>query len=140
MKGRIMGNYGNKYKTFVADAGSPVSIIPVNIAKKNGIKWWELDADEPNYSGIIGNQLSILGQTTITIKFTTIRKAQSIPVLICREEGEESLIDLDTLKDMGVVHDNFPLPIDPTKREDPEKIRLVNTEINRRDPTHLVDR
>ena len=99
----------------------------------------ELDADEPNYSGITGNQLSILGQTTITIKFTTIRKAQSIPVLICREEGEESLIDLDTLKDMGVVPDNFPLPIDPTKREDPEKIRLVNTEINRRYTTHLVD-
>ena len=40
---------------------------------------------------------------------------------------------------MGDVHENFPLPIDPTKREDPEKIRLVNTEINRRDPTHLVD-
>ena len=39
MKGRIMGNYGNKYETFVADTGSPVSIIPVNVAKKNGIKW-----------------------------------------------------------------------------------------------------
>ena len=40
MKGKILGNNGNKYETFVADTGSPVSIIPVNIAKKNGIKWW----------------------------------------------------------------------------------------------------
>ena len=40
---------------------------------------------------------------------------------------------------MGVVHDNFPLPIDPSKRKDPEKIRLVNTKINMRVPTHLVD-
>ena len=57
--------------------------------------------------------------------------AQSIPVLVCREEGDECLVDLDTLKDMGVVHNDFPLPIDLAKREDPEKIRLVNTEINR---------
>ena len=54
-----------------------MSIIPVNIAKKIGIKWWELDADEPNYSGITRNQLSVLGQTTITIKFTTIKMTQS---------------------------------------------------------------
>ena len=110
----------NKYETFVADTGTPVSIVPVNIAKKNGIKLYELDADEPNYSGITGNQLSILGQTKIIIKFTTIRKAQSISALVCREEGEKSLINLDTLKEMGVIHDNFP--------EDPEKIRLVNTQ------------
>ena len=40
---------------------------------------------------------------------------------------------------MGVVHNEFPLPFDPAKREDPEKIRLVNTAINRENPTHLVD-
>ena len=65
--------------------------------------------------------------------------AQSIPVLICREEGEECIVDLDALKDMGVVHKEFPLPFDPANREDPEKIRLVNTAINRENPTHLVD-
>ena len=65
--------------------------------------------------------------------------AQSIPVLICREEGEECIVDLDALKDMGVVHKEFPLPFDPANREDPEKIRLVNIAINRENPTHLVD-
>ena len=105
MKGKVLGNNGNKYETFVANTGTPVSIVPV--AKKNGIKWYELDADEPNYSGITRNQLSILGQTTITIIFTTIRKAQAISALVCREEGEESLIDLDTLKEMVVQSPDF---------------------------------
>ena len=116
MRGRILGNYGNKYETFVADTGSPISIVPVNVAKKNGIKWWALDKDEPNYSGITGNQLNILGQGTITVKFTTIKKTASIPVLICREEGDECIIDLDALKEMGVVHKEFPLPIDSEKK------------------------
>ena len=40
---------------------------------------------------------------------------------------------------MGVVQNEFPLPFDPAKREDPEKIRLVNTAINKENPTHLVD-
>ena len=129
----------NIYETFVADSETPVSIIPVKIAKNKGIKWYELDPDEPNYSRITENQLSILCQTTITVKFSTIKRAQTVSALVCREEDEESLIDLDTLKSMGVIHDDFPLPMDPARREDPEKIRLVNTQINRRDPTHLVD-
>ena len=33
----------------------------------------------------------------------------------------------------------FPLPIDPANREDAETIRIVNTAINRENPTHLVD-
>ena len=57
---------------------------------------------------------------------------------MCQEESEESLIDLDSLKDMGIIHKDFPLPIDATMKEDPHKIRLVNTEINR-NPTNLVD-
>ena len=36
----------------VADSGTSVSIIPVNIAKRNGIKWRALDPDEPNFSGV----------------------------------------------------------------------------------------
>ena len=39
---------------------------------------------------------------------------------------------------MGIIQKDFPLPIDAKMREDPHKIRLVNTEINR-NPTNLVD-
>ena len=71
------------------------------------------------------------------IKFSTIKRAQEISALVCQEEGEESLIDLDSLKDVGIIHKDFPLPIDASMREDPQK-RLINTEINR-NPTNLVD-
>ena len=67
------------------------------------------------------------------IKFTTIKREQEISALVCQEEGEKSLINIDSLKDMGmgIIHKEFPLPMDPSMREDPERIRLVNTEINR---------
>ena len=67
-----------------------------------------------------------------------MKKTQKISALVCQEESEESLIDLDSLKDMGIIHKDFPLPINARMREDPHKIRLVNTEINR-NPTNLVD-
>ena len=97
MRVKVLGKADRKYETFVADSGTPVSIL-VNNAKKNGIKWNELDPGEPNY---------IIGQTTITVKFSTIKRAQTVSALVCREEGEESLIDLDTLKNMGIIHDKY---------------------------------
>ena len=97
----------------MADLGTSVSIIPVNIAKKNGIKWRPNDQDEPNYSGITGIQLTILGQTNVIIKFSTIKKPREISALVRQEEGEESLIDLDSLKDMGMGSStkNSPSPL-----------------------------
>ena len=40
-----------------------VSIIPVNMAERNGIKRRALDPDEPNYSSMRGTELTILGQS-----------------------------------------------------------------------------
>ena len=53
MRGRVLGRSTNIYETWVADSGTSVSIIPVNIAKRNGIRWRALDPDEPNYSSVI---------------------------------------------------------------------------------------
>ena len=39
---------------------------------------------------------------------------------------------------MGTIHRDFPLPSNESMRENPHKIRLLNTEINR-NPTNLVD-
>ena len=72
------------------------------------------------------------------MKFSTMKKTQEISALVCQEESEESLIDLDSLKDMGIIHKDFPLPIDESMRENPHKISLVNTEINS-NPTNIVD-
>ena len=65
IKRRVLGRSKNKIETWVADSGTSVSIIPVNIATRNGIKWRTLDPDEPNYSGVTGTELTILGQTNI---------------------------------------------------------------------------
>ena len=73
MKGRVLGRSTNKNETWVADSGTSVSIMPVNIAKRNGIKWRALNQDEPNYSGVTGTKVTILGQTNTWIKFKTIK-------------------------------------------------------------------
>ena len=65
MKVRLLGKLTNRNETWVADAGTSVSIIPVNIAKRNGNKWRELDPDEPNYNGVTSTEITILGQTNI---------------------------------------------------------------------------
>ena len=67
-----------------------------------------------------------------------MKKTKEISALVCQEQSEESLIDLDSLKDMGIINRDFPLPIDESMKEYPHKIRLVNTEINR-NPTNLLD-
>ena len=60
-----MSKSTNKYETWVADSGTSVSIILINIAKRNGIKLRPLNPDELNYSGVTGTELTILGQTNI---------------------------------------------------------------------------
>ena len=80
MRVRIIGKSTNKNEAWIADAGTSVSIIPVNIANRNGRKWRALDPDEPNYSGVTGNELTILEQTYIWIKFMCIKIAQEIEI------------------------------------------------------------
>ena len=43
--------------------------------------------------------------------------------LVVGDDGEEALLSLDTLKDLSIVHREFPLPMDRSKRE--PKIRRV---------------
>ena len=88
---------------------------------------------EPNYSSLTRNELTILGQTNIWIK-----KVQEIEALVCKEESDESPIDLDSLQDMGIIHNNFPLPMKKNLRESTKQIRLVSSE-NKRNQTKLVN-
>ena len=88
--------------------------------------------------GATGTKLTLLGQTNMWIKFKNIKKTKEIVALVCKEESDESLIDLDSLQVMGIIYKDFPLPIDRDLRESPEKVRLVNKE-EKRNPTKLVD-
>ena len=78
--------------------GSRFQYVSFDHTKINGIKWRPLDPDEPNFSGITGTKLTILGQTNIWVKFNTLKKAQEILALVCKEESEESLVDLDSIQ------------------------------------------
>ena len=73
--------------------GTSVSIISVNLT---------------------GNELTILGQTNIWIKFKHIKKVQEIEALVRQEDCNESLIGLDSLQDMGIIHKDFPFPMNKT--------------------------
>ena len=89
MRGRVFEKSNNTYEIWVANSGTSVSIIPINIAKKNSIKWRPNDPDKPNYSSVNGTQLTILGQTNIWIQFRTMKTAQEISVLECQEQSVE---------------------------------------------------
>ena len=71
-------------------------------------------------------------------KVQTHKKVQEIEAPLCKEESDESLIDLDSRQDMGIIHKDFSLQISKHPRESPEKVRLVNNE-NKRNQTKLVD-
>ena len=62
MKGRILGCATNKYIKFVADTGSPVSIVSHSVVIRNKLKILPTDEDEPSYAGVSGMKLSMVGQ------------------------------------------------------------------------------
>ena len=57
--------------------------------------------------------------------YSNIRKAQEIEALVCKDESNESLIDLDTLQDIEIIHKEFQIPLNKSLREDPEKLAMM---------------
>ena len=86
MMGRILGKMGNKKEMFIADTGTSVIILPVNIAKRNGVVWTATDSDEPGYIGVTGVELDIIGQANICAIFDNIRGGHNVQVLVARQK------------------------------------------------------
>ena len=63
MKGRILGDSCNKFLNFIAGTGTSVAIIPQSLAERNKLKIVPVDPDEPEYEGITGMRLTVVGQT-----------------------------------------------------------------------------
>ena len=116
MMGRIMGKMGNKKEVFIADTGTSMIILPINIAKRNGVVWTAVDSDEPGYVGVTGVELDIIGQANICTIFDNIKGCHNLQVLVARQEAEEILLDLDTLINLSIVPQDFPLPQNPNMR------------------------
>ena len=73
MKGRILGCATNKYIRFVADTGTPVTIVLHSLAVKNKLEVLPTDKDEPSYAGVTGMKLSVVRLCTMYINFRTMR-------------------------------------------------------------------
>ena len=120
MMGRLLGKSSNKKKkeVFIADTGTSVIIIPVNIARRNGIVWTQVDADEPSCAGVTGVEVDVMGKANVWAVFDNIKGGHNLQVLITRQEADGILIDLDTLIDLSIVPPDFPLPQDPELKSD----------------------
>ena len=92
--------------------------MPANITRRNSERWSPVDSDEPQYVGVTGITLEIIGQTNIWVVFDNIRGGKELQVLVARQEAEEILVDLDTLMDLSIIPKDFPLPQDPKMKED----------------------
>ena len=64
-------------------------ILPINIAKRNGVVWTAVDSDEPGYVGVTGVDLDIVGQANIGAVFDNIKGGHNLQVLVARQEAEE---------------------------------------------------
>ena len=116
MVGKILGFNGNKNIRFIADTGTPVAIIPKNLALQNRVNWEPVDPDEPSYEGVSGSGLTVLGQASFFVNFQILREAKKVSALVIEEQGSEILIDLDSLINWSIVSPNFPLPQSDSKK------------------------
>ena len=135
MMGRVLGSSTNKYIRFCADSGTPAAFIPRSVAERNKLEIFPPDPDEASYASASGHPLTVVGQTSMFIKFKTMKTTKSLRALVVAEEGEEVLVDLESLVQWGILPSCFPLPINEDDREVGRKVRNVQTQ----PPKKLVD-
>ena len=63
------------------------------------------------------HKLTIVGQTTTFVKLDTIKHPVKLEFLVCSDDGDEGLLSLDTLKELSIVPQDFPLLMDRDMRE-----------------------
>ena len=124
MKGKIMNATGGRSSRFCCDTGCSANIMPAKMAAGGGLKWRELDPDEPAYKSVTNEELEIVGQTSAWVKLEKLKTPIRLNFLVCLDEGDQALLSLDTLKELSIVPWNFPAPIDRPFRE-PKTRRVV---------------
>ena len=100
--------------------------MPIKMTALNGLKYTELDRNEPNYSSVTNHRLDIVGQTHAFIRLEKINKPIKLSFLVCKDDGNEALLSLDTLIDLSIVPRDFPCPMDRSIRD--HKVGIVGEE------------
>ena len=101
-----------------------MAIIPRSVVEKNKLQLGPVDPDEPDYEGMTGMKLTEVKQTGM---FIMVLRA-----IVCEEEGDEILVDLDMLIQWSIIPRSFLLPVDP-------KERLRNVRVAADIPKKMVD-
>ena len=102
--------------------------MPIKIAALNRLKYSELDPNEPNYRSVTNQKLEIVGQTHAFVRLEKVNRPVKLSFLVCKDDGEEALLSLDTLKALSIVSSDFPCPMDRSIRD--HKVRRVEEEVN----------
>ena len=130
MFGRIKSSARNKKEKFIADSGTGIPIVPIEIASKHGLKVEKVDRDEPGCNSASGHDMKIMGQTEFWVKFDNLKHPKKIHALVAEEAGDEILIDLDLLVEWSILPNNFPMPMDEAERETKvQKVTIKETKV-----------
>jgi hypothetical protein len=116
MMGSILTKGCKQCEVFIADSGTTIPIVSKIIADRNKVTIFAVDPDEPGVVYASGHELTNIGQAVLWIKFEIIQNPKKIRVLICEEEGDEVLIDIQSMVDWSILPPNFPMPMDPKER------------------------
>ena len=63
-----------------SDTGSPVAIIHMSLAERNKLNVVPTDPDEPEYEGVTGMKLCVVGQTEMFVKLKTMKSTKVLKV------------------------------------------------------------
>merc|ERR1711888_529395 len=128
LKGKFLNQTREKWFNFCCDTGSSTNLMPIKMAALNGLEYSALDKNEPNSSSVSNHRLEIVGQTHAFVRLEKVNRPVKLSFLVCKEDGNEAILSLDTLKDLGIVSCDFPCPMDSSIRD--HKVRRVEEEVD----------
>ena len=99
MYGKIVKAQNSRRLRFIADSGTGVPIIPIEIAEDHGLEVRDTDPDKPGCIGASGHDLEIIGQTEFWVKLEVMKRVKRVHALVARQSDDEILLDLNTLID-----------------------------------------
>ena len=104
----------------------------MTLAEKNKLEVVPTDNDEPEYEGVTGMKLSLVGQTEIFVCFRIMKPTKVLKAIVCADKGNEILVDPQTLVKWGIIPKCFPLPINANDR-------IRNLKVTQPVPKEIVD-
>ena len=117
MTGKILNKPGGRLHKFCCDTGCSTNVMPARLAALNGLDWYPVDKDEPSYRSVTNQKLDVVGQTTCFIKLQKVKNPVKLSFIVVLDDGNESLLCLDTLKDLSIVPKDFPNPMNNSMRD-----------------------